>query len=467
MKKPLITLLHYTALPIIGGVEIVMADHARLLTEAGFRVRILTGRGGKPRVPSSKAKTSARKDGASDKEAPPARAESAAHPYAPAQVSVIREIDSDHAQNRKIAKALDAKVILPEFRSSQERIETRLAPKLARSDILIVHNVLNFHFNLPLTAALYHLLDQGQLPPTIAWCHDISRYVNPSSGEEQRTGFPWDLLRTYRPELTYVAVSNRRQRMLGETLQVPEDRIRVISNGVAPEMLLGLGEIGQRLVKDLDLLSADLILLMPIRVTRAKNIEFALRVTAALTVARFHPKLIITGPPDPHASDGQDYFEQLLDLRRQLGLEREAIFLYEGTPDLPGPLTIDLATVAELYRIADIIFMPSHREGFGLPILEGGLVHRAVFATEVPAVDEVGAESVNMIAPDEAPYQVASRMREWAEQDVEQRLQRRVRQDYTWQAIFKREIEPLIAETLARRNDGNPRPGAFSSRRGL
>lgn len=456
MKKPLITFLHYSALPVVGGVEMVMSDHAHLLTEAGFRVTILTGRGGK-----------ARKDGSPGKGSLTGRGEPLARPYGSATVSVIREIDSDDAENREIAQALSKGIVPPEFRSFQERIERRLAPKLARSDMLIVHNVLNFHFNMPLTAALYHLLDQCQLPPTIAWCHDISRYVNPSSGEDQRTGFPWDLLRIYRPELAYVTVSTRRQRMLAETMQVPEDHIRVIPNGVAPEMLLGLGENGQRLVKELDLFSADLILLMPIRITRAKNIEFALRVTAALTVARFRPKLIITGPPDPHASDSQDYFEQLLELRRRLGLEREAIFLYEGTPDWPGPRTINPATVAELYRIADIIFMPSHREGFGLPVLEGGLVHKAVFVTEIPAVDEVGAEAVYLIAPDEAPHQVATRMRDWADQDVEQRLRRRVRQGFTWQAIFKREIEPLIGETLARRADDHYRPGTVSSRRGL
>ncbi|MBI3739501.1 MAG: glycosyl transferase family 1, partial [Chloroflexi bacterium] len=40
-----ITLLHYAALPIIGGVESVMGHHARLMTDAGHQVRVIAGRG--------------------------------------------------------------------------------------------------------------------------------------------------------------------------------------------------------------------------------------------------------------------------------------------------------------------------------------------------------------------------------------------------------------------------------------
>lgn len=415
MPKPSVSILHYTAPPIIGGVEHVIADHAFLFTEAGYAVTIITGRAGD------------------------------ADAMGDATIVQIPELDSDDPDNRQIAEAINAGRVSPEFRALQARIQEALVPVL-NTDVLIVHNVLNFHFNLPLTAALYRLLDRHRLPPTIAWCHDISRYVNPASGDEQRSGFPWDFMRTYRPEVTYVAVSSRRQQMLADTLGVSRDLIKVIPNGVAPELLLGLGELTLAVVAALNLYAADLILLMPIRITRAKNIEFAMQVTRALKSARLSPKLVVTGPPDPHAADSAAYLDELLALRRDLDVQHEVAFLYQGVPDWPGPLTIDPATVSELYRVADIVFMPSHREGFGLPVLEGGLAHRGVFVTEVPAVDEVGAELVHLIAEGETPDQVAGRMREWMDRGEEQRLQRRVRREYTWQAIFADKIEPLIAE---------------------
>jgi glycosyltransferase involved in cell wall biosynthesis len=254
------------------------------------------------------------------------------------------------------------------------------------------------------------------------------------------------MLRKYRPDIRYKAVSVRRQQMLAETLACLPERIGVIPNGVAPETVLALSDLGKSVVQDFRLFEADLILLMPIRVTRAKNIEFALAVTAALKRAGQRVRLIVTGPPDPHSQDSQEYYRQLLAQRRALGVEKEAVFLYEGVSGHPMPLTIDLAGVAELYRIADIVFMPSLREGFGLPVLEAGLTRQAVFTTEIPAVDEVGADGVHLIAAGESADQVAARMVEWAKGDVEQRLRRRVRQGFTWQAIFERDIEPMLAD---------------------
>src|SRR6266498_1104952 len=48
-----IALLHYSAPPIIGGVESVLAHHARLMADAGHQVQIVAGRGEQndPRIP--------------------------------------------------------------------------------------------------------------------------------------------------------------------------------------------------------------------------------------------------------------------------------------------------------------------------------------------------------------------------------------------------------------------------------
>jgi hypothetical protein len=40
-----ITLLHFAAPPVVGGVERVLAEHARLMVEAGHGVTVVAGRG--------------------------------------------------------------------------------------------------------------------------------------------------------------------------------------------------------------------------------------------------------------------------------------------------------------------------------------------------------------------------------------------------------------------------------------
>ena len=412
-SKPRVAVLHYTALPIIGGVENVIADHARLFARAGYPFTLITGRGGDDKQLNG------------------------------ANVVVIPEIDSEHPDNLKIARALDEGQVLPEFAMLQARIEKQLAPVFAETDVLIAHNVLNYHFNLPLTVALHDMIDQHLAPHTIDWCHDISRYVNPSSGFAPRFGFPWDGLRICRTEITYVAVSPRRQRMLADTLHCSPDLIRVIPNGVAADVFWSLSEIGQRVLTECDLLNADLILLMPIRVTRAKNIEFGLRVAAALQATGVEPRLIVTGPPDPHVPDTTEYFQELLALRHELGLDDRMFFLHEKN------LSLDMAHVAELYRLCDLILMPSHREGFGLPVLEGALLGKPVFATNVPIVEQLDADSVYLIDADESAEQVAARMRDWMERTPEHRLKLLARKRFSWASIFAHGIEPLIKGLVA------------------
>ena len=311
------------------------------------------------------------------------------------------------------------------------------------TDVVIVHNALSTHFNLALTAALLHLQELGSVHHMIAWCHDVSRYVNPNSGAVQRTGFPWDFLRKRTPAITYVAVSHRRQRLLAQVLRCAPELIQVIPNGVNPAQLLGLSALGNELVEEWELLHADLVILMPVRITRAKNIEFGVRVADFLKKAGIDLRLIVTGPPDPHVPEIHDLYEDLKQLRQSLNLSRDVIFAYDGTEKHESPLVLEPSVVGELYRLSDLILMPSLREGFGLPVLEAGMAAHPVFATHVPVIEEL-SDFEYLIEPDESAESVAVRIMNWAESDQAHRLRRQVRQRFTWQAIFSNKLLPLI-----------------------
>jgi glycosyltransferase involved in cell wall biosynthesis len=182
-------------------------------------------------------------------------------------------------------------------------------------------------------------------------------------------------------------------------------------------------------------------------VTRAKNIEYAMEVVAALKAEGTRPKLVLTGPPDPHDEGSMDYFRSLLDLRRELGVEDEMRFVFELGSDADAGLTIGPNVVGDFYRVADLMFMPSHREGFAMPVLEAGLVGIPVVCTAVPAAVELGGDDVMIFEAETPAPDLAARIVERMEGDPVYRLRRRVRQDYTWQAIFRREIEPLLQRT--------------------
>jgi glycosyltransferase involved in cell wall biosynthesis len=245
--------------------------------------------------------------------------------------------------------------------------------------------------------------------------------------------------------VTYVTVSIHRQIELAGLFNCAPERIHVVYDGVDPADLYSLSDEGQALVERLELNEADLVLLMPVRVTQAKNIEFALQVTASLKSKNIHPKLVVTGPPDPHDPEDMAYYQSLLHMRQKLGVEREVRFVYSSGPQEDSGYTIDLPQVRELYRCCDALFMPSHREGFGMPILEAGLIGMPIFSTEIPATEEIGGQEVVRISADALADQVAEQILEWVRTSPTMRLRQRIRKNFTWQVIFKDDILPLLA----------------------
>jgi glycosyltransferase involved in cell wall biosynthesis len=337
MTHPQVALLHYTAPPIIGGVEAVIQAHTKTFLKAGYPVTIIAGRGEKTALPLG------------------------------VEFVLIPEVDSQHPDIEKLSAELEAGRVPPAFEPTVNRLIEALSPVLDQYDHLLVHNILTKHFNLPLTAALHHLVDGGVIHHCIAWCHDMT-WTSPNSRSKVHPGYPWDLLRIQHPRMTYVAVSQQRQHDLAALFECPPEQIQVIYNGVEAELLLGLSAKGQELARRLELLQSDLILIMPVRVTQAKNIEYSLQLLASLKQSGYRIKLIVTGPPDPHDARNMAYFYSLQILRREMHLEAEMHFIYESGPDPNQPFLIEAEVVADLLRLSDILLMPSHREGFGMPV---------------------------------------------------------------------------------------------------
>ncbi len=413
MAKPATAMLHYTAPPTIGGVEAVIQAHARAFLQAGYPVAVVAGQG----------------DGASLPEG--------------AALIRIPEVNSRHPAVLEISAELQAGRLPAGFEDLCQRLARQLQPHLDAFDNVIVHNVLTKDFNLPLTAALFRLLEAGTLPHLIAWGHDFS-WTSASSRVRLHEGYPWDLLRTFRSDVTYVVVSEQRRHELAGLLGCPRSRIHVVHNGVDPRSLLGLSDMGWELVQRLELLAADLVLLMPVRVTAAKNIEFGMQVVAALKQHLTRPRLVLTGPPDPHDPRSQAYFRSLQETRRELGVEAEMRFVYESGPDPDQGLIVGPEVIGDLYRASDLMFMPSLREGFGMPVLEAAVAGVPVACTRIPAAVEIGAEDVILFDVEDDAGSVAGRILDWAESSPVHRLRRRVRQTLTWERLFEQKIRPLL-----------------------
>lgn len=407
--------LHYSAAPVVGGVESVMHAHAEQFALAGMKLSIIAGRGEKKAMPTG------------------------------VDFIQIDEIDSMNPEISAATQDLDQGIIPESFENLVDLLSTKLIKVLPEFDHLIIHNVMTKHFNLPLTVALFKLMDEGVIKHPIIWTHDLT-WSSPNSFIKVYPAYPWSLLKTFRSDSTYVTISEKRRDEVINTFGCKPEDVQIVYNGVDQTSLLGLSSESINLIKQLDFTSADLILLMPVRVTKAKNFEYAIELVHELKNLTSHPKLVITGPPDPHDTLNMEYYKQLLDLRKQMDVENEVKFVFESGP-IPGEnYYIGSQVVSDLYRAADALLMTSHREGFGMPVLEAGLTGLPIISTPIPVIDELVDHNAFVFSLSTPPHQLADQVLSWIRMKPEHNLRVKVRQNFTWEAIFSQNILPLLKQ---------------------
>ncbi len=407
MAKPSIAIVHYAAPPTIGGVEFTIAAHARLFAEHGYAVRVVTGRG---------------------------------QPFqGQVPVHVVPDASSGAPRVLQISAELKQGKVSEKFDALVQDVTAELEQHLDGVTHLIAHNALTLHKNLALTVALHNLLDKHSFH-LIAWCHDFA-WTDPQYSAEVHAGRPWRLLAQPWPGVQYVVVSEARKLELLELFsqdgRASTANIAVVPGGIDPFEFLGVSDRVAKWARDLALVEASPLLLLPARLTRRKNIEYAIEITAALCRRGLAPKLLVTGPPGAHNPTNSAYLDELRDMRHRLGVEQAVIFLHEY-----GEVYGD--AMRDLYMLADALLFPSEREGFGIPVLEAGLSRLPIFCSDLPPFHETAGASAHYFAPGESPDSAAGKIADHLGRDATYLLKRRILTDYTWERLFSERIEPLV-----------------------
>jgi glycosyltransferase involved in cell wall biosynthesis len=440
-----IALLHYSAPPIVGGVESVLAQQARLMQQAGHQVRIIAARGVAER---------------------------------PIDFVPLPLIDSRHPRVLAIKAELDRGRVPADFEPLVDEIERGLRTAVIDIDILIAHNVCSLNKNLALTAAIQRLVqphpptpspeiknefqergsgkppspadgsivsgrgaggEAGQLPRIILWHHDLA-WTTPRYRAELHDGYPWDLLRTDWGA-RHVVVSDLRQRELADLMHRPLKSITVVPNGVDVAAFYKLEATTRDLLDRLDLSSAAPLLLLPVRITPRKNIELALRILAELRRDFPAAVLVVTGPLGPHNAANVEYFARLTALRAELNLSGVSHFLAEL---IDGYLPDEV--IADFYRLADALILPSREEGFGIPVIEAAFSHLPIFCADIPPLRALGGEDVTYFSPDADPVSVATLLTDYFRRDGVVRWALRARATFSWTRVYADHIAPLLIE---------------------
>jgi glycosyltransferase involved in cell wall biosynthesis len=401
--KPKIAIIHYSAPPLIGGVESIIEAHSQLFADNDYPVKVIAGQG---EIFDTQV-----------------------------ELKIIPEMSSLSGWKRGKWKE-----------SLEQIIFKKLAREIRDRDFIIIHNCLTMPFNMALTTALRKLIEKACLPSGterrkkfISWCHD-SVFLDPSykkflAGVEENI-FPYLLLKTALKKVHYVAISRSRAQGLTKLFNISLRKIRVIPDGIDLGKFLNLTPQVISLFKKFNLFQSDLIFLIPARVTRRKNIELALKITKEVNQRGLKAKTIITGPPDPHKKGGTSYLKFLKRLSKDLGIEDRIVFLSQ--------IKVDFDLLRDLYKLSDILLLPSYQEGFGLPLLEAGLSRLPVFCSSIGPLKEVGGKEVYYFSLKENPKKIAQEILKFYKENKSLKMFKKVLRNYTWESIFKKKIEPYL-----------------------
>jgi glycosyltransferase involved in cell wall biosynthesis len=95
--------------------------------------------------------------------------------------------------------------------------------------------------------------------------------------------------------------------------------------------------------------------------------------------------------------------------------------------------------------MADLLLMTSKDEGFGLPLLEAGMIKLPIACAEIPAFLEVGKD-VCFFRLDEPPLAIAGRIMEYLSRTNTHEMFRSVMRKYVIDLVCKRQLLPFLRE---------------------
>jgi len=411
IERPLrIGLLHYSCPPLVGGVEEVLRHHAQVLTRMGQEVSILVGMG---EVFSDAFPITI-------------------HPLLGSQNPRVKSVHEECLKGQYSS----LKTVVAEILEVLQRWSKNL-------DILIAHNVLHMPFNLPLTLALRRLAFQDGVR-VVSWAHD-SPYVRPDCPEYLRHP-PWVSLKLPHPRISYVTISGSRRNVFRRYLKGIE--WRVIHNGIDPIDFFYLNQESVRLFEELNFLERDLVVVQPSRITPRKNLELSLEIIHGIKSLGCNVLFILTGAYDHHEGRAVEYYKMLkkkvkeLDLSGHVAILAEYVFA-DGTRIVPHRTLI-----RDLYLIADLLLMTSKDEGFGLPLLEAGMIKLPIACSRIKPFLEIGS-NVCFFRIEDPPMFIAGRIMEYLSRTTTHGMFRKVMRQYVWDTICKKEITPFLKELLA------------------
>ena len=222
---------------------------------------------------------------------------------------------------------------------------------------------------------------------TVVTCHDVDAFRNLLDGRNGESHLPrWlsrRVLAGFRHARVVTCVSDATRSELAAGGLIEPDRLVVVPDGVHPSCSPEPDAVADRAAAALLDGSAGPLLLHVGTTAPRKRLDVLLEAAARLAASHPGLRLVRVGGPLTDA------------LRRQA----HTLGIADRIVELPH---VSREVLAAVYRRADLVLMPSEREGFGLPLAEALACGTPVVASDIPALREVGGDTVLYVPPGDA-----------------------------------------------------------------
>ncbi|MFQ5821550.1 MAG: glycosyltransferase family 4 protein [Candidatus Heimdallarchaeota archaeon] len=407
-----IALLHYTSPPVVGGVETVILQQARFLSQEGKKTVIISGKGEQ-----------------FDKEIP---------------VIIFPELSLENKPLQELQDQIinSGKVDHEKYDALSRTIQEKLEQVILEYDIevIVVHNIMTMHFHFPLVSAIHTLTERLENVRFFFWCHDGILLRN--GFEHLSTSFPWSELKRANPRVTYVTITEYRRDQFSDLLSINKDILQIVPNGMESPY----DEFIEKLMRKIGVDWDDFIIVSPVRIVQRKNLEFAIKIFAEIKKKIPNAKYIIPGNVERRGKSEDPYFKFLQDLIQSLDIDDSVLFIYPyiSLKRRFSKTDIEKWSIFDMYAFTDLVLLTSTEEGFGLPVLEAAVRRIPVAASNIPPFMEIVQDNALIFDLANAPQAVANRIMTFCSTHKGINLYDHVMKQYQWPRIIREKILPLL-----------------------
>lgn len=411
MKK--IAILHYAYPPNIGGVENLLREHAMVLVDLGYSVKVLTGNGQE-----------------NDK-----RIKFVEH----SKLEAIRVFDPEMQD-----KIENSGSVMEDFHTLSADIQKILDKELADCDVVIIHNVITLIHNLAFNLAFRKWFERNPHKKLIIWTHDhkyiTEEKVKPDLPSIYHTDFVNELLTKPIEKANYVVVSEVFKNLVLDVMKLDSDQVTVIPAGVDVKSFIGAGSVLWSWLLAKNIGDKFPIFFSPSNILERKNIDYGLDILSEIKKTYPDSIYIISGKTSAHR-DTAKYRLRLEQKIDELGLKDSVFFLAE---EFENSLGYD--DVKALYRLSDGVFYFSKSENFGIPIIESAIFKTHIFASNLQVFKEIaGDHEIEYIDyQNVSPADAAKRILSEIDQSKLIKLTSDMRKKYNLHVVLEKHLVPLI-----------------------